>query len=68
MKRERIKAGCYSLKRKPNTFELAVLCRGNGDGKIKITGGKRKILVAMLWQTRWKSVKEGDSKEEESSR
>lgn len=65
MKRERIKAGCYSLKQKTNTFELAVLHRGNGDGKIKITGEKKRILMAMLRKTRWKSGKEGDRKEEE---
>lgn len=41
MKRERIKAGCYSVKQKPNTFELAVLHRKSGDGKIKIMGEKK---------------------------
>lgn len=34
--------GCCSLKRKTNTLELAGLCRGNGDAKIKITAEKNK--------------------------
>lgn len=57
--------GCYSLKRKTNTLELAGLCRGNGDAKIKITGEKKNILMAMLWKTTWKLGKEGDIKEDE---
>jgi len=39
--------------------------KGNGGGKTKITGEKKKILMVTIWKTRCKSGKEGDSKEEE---